>query len=137
MPNNPQMMAWATNEFNGPPHNGISIASWHVPSWFSCPNEMAVGRWLWKDGASSGCNDINNVGRKTETFTLADMERVVQEFDPSAVVKKVCTASPQTFINCFDFKVVAPAGPTPQPTPAPTPAPAPPTPQPTPAPTPP
>merc|ERR1719410_3198648 len=110
-----------------------------VPAWFSCPDNTAMGRWLWKTG--DRCNDVNNRGRKTETFDLEDYRKIVQATDPTATVHAPCTESPEQFISCFDFAVVVPTPqPTPQPTPPPTPplptpqpTPAPPTPQPTPA----
>jgi len=97
--------------------------SYNVPSDFTCPTEMAVGRWLWKTGNS--CNDLDNVGRKTETF------------GPSSKLTMAPTCRPgenaEQFISCFDFKgtwstqptPAPPPTPPPPPTPAPTPAPAP------------
>jgi len=135
MPSAPTAYAWEQGSARG-----VTTASYHVPSSFSCPetSQVAMGRWIWKDGSSGTCNDINNLGRKTSTFSLEDMEAVVRAYDPSKKVRKVCTAPPQHFISCVDFKVAAPT-PTPVPTPAPPtpqPTPAPPTPEPTEAPTP-
>merc|ERR1719356_393656 len=102
------MYAWRLGTKRG----GI-VSQFHVPSSFSCPSELAVGRWLWK--AAQNCNDFNNVGRDTETF------------GSSAYTSQAPTCPPsnpaETFVSCFDFKVVT-VCPTPQPTPAPTPQPA-------------
>jgi len=138
MPSNPTIFAWETGEFNG-----IAAASWHVPASFSCPAGVAVGRWLWKNCVQ--CNDINNLGRHTETFDLQEFADVVHAYKPGESIQTPCTATPEMFITCFDFKMAgasqpAPAPPAPQPTSAPAPStpptPAPvPTPQPTPEPT--
>merc|ERR1719245_2284941 len=99
--------------------------SFHVPASFSCPTDHAVGRWLWKTGNS--CHDYNNFGRPTETF-LKEENELWNRPNLSA-----CTKNPEQFISCFDFKVTAPAAPTPAP-PTAAPTPAPPTATPTPAP---
>merc|ERR1712061_573452 len=91
--------------------------SYTVPSDFKCPTEMAVGRWLWKTGNS--CNDFNNVGRKTETFSRSSRTSQAPACPPGT--------NPETFISCFDFKGTWASGPAPAPqaTSAPQPAPAP------------
>merc|ERR1712039_877040 len=62
LPSNPGMYAWS----NG---GGQSI-TYHVPSSFTCPNDQAVGRWIWKTGNT--CNDFNNAGRwKTQRLGVA------------------------------------------------------------------
>jgi len=124
LPSNPTIYAWSR------PAGGQNW--YHVPSWFSCPTYKAVGRWLWKTGNS--CNDFNNRGKKTETFSR-------EEYLAAGGSRLgACGGAPETFISCFDFRVTGPSSPTPAPapTPAPQPTPAPttPTPQPTPAPTP-
>jgi len=100
--------------------------SYRVPSDFTCPTEMAVGRWLWKTGNT--CNDFNNVGRKTETFGRSSQTSQAPACPPGG--------NPETFISCFDFKGTWTTQPTPAPlpTPAPPPTPAPTTQAPTPAP---
>jgi len=136
LPTHPGMYAW---------RGGGAGGVYHVPSWFSCPNGLAVGRWIWKTGHV--CNDADNRGRvKTEPFDMSVAPTLFTGY-------RQCTINSEVFINCFDFKVTGPAvptpapPPTPQPTPAPTPVPTPapptpvpttpvPTPQPTPVPTP-
>jgi len=127
VPSNPAMYPWRLGSAGG-----AIVAHFHVPSSFSCPSELAVGRWLWK--AAQNCNDFNNVGRDTETF-------MPSEYSSQA---PTCPRSnpPETFISCFDFRVTGPSSPTPAPVPTPappptpaptTPAPPPPTPPPPPA----
>jgi hypothetical protein len=85
-----------------------------------------VGRWLWKTGSS--CNDINNVGRKTQTFKQDEYAKVVHN-DHQSWVKEACTSPAETFISCLDFQMAG--GPTPGPTPPTPPPPPPPPPKPT------
>merc|ERR550525_1659007 len=61
LPSNPAIYGWRMGSARG----GI-VSHFHVPSSFSCPSGLAVGRWLWK--AAQNCNDFNNVRRDTETF---------------------------------------------------------------------
>lgn len=89
--------------------------SYEVPSSFSCPTEMAMGRWIWKTGNS--CNDFNNVGRNTERFS-----RSSQTSNAGACPQG---GNAETFISCFDFKGTWYAAPTPAPPPTPPPAPTP------------
>merc|ERR1719264_1872827 len=118
LPSHPTMYAWSR------PAGGQNW--YHVPSWFSCPTYKAVGRWLWKTGNS--CNDFNNVGKKTETFSRAEYLAAGGSRLGS------CSRAPETFISCFDFRVTGPSMPTPAPAPTPAPTPPPSTPAPTPAP---
>lgn len=119
LPSNPGVYAWRVGAASG-----RLVADFHVPSSFSCPTPMAVGRWLWKTGNS--CNDYNNVGRKTETLVRSEVAAVGSNHQP-------CGANPETFISCFDFRLEGPSSPTPAPAPTPTSAPTP-TPPPTPPP---
>jgi len=114
LPSHPTMYAWTA------PARGE--VWYNVPSSFSCPTYKAVGRWLWKTGNT--CNDFNNRGKKTESFSREE-HRAAGGSGVGA-----CGGAPETFISCFDFRVMPPAPPTPPP------APTPPTPPPTPAPTP-
>merc|ERR1711972_628599 len=75
-------------------------ATYKVPSSFSCPTGVAVGRWLWKTGNS--CNDYNNVGRKTETLVRSEVAAVGSNLD-------ACASNPETFISCFDFRLARPS----------------------------
>jgi len=126
MPSSPSIYAWNQGEFGGPG----SVAKYHVPSSFSCPDDRAVGRWIWK--TSNVCNDANNVGRSTTTFVREEYAAVV-----GGSILTTCTQGVEHFISCVDFKVVGSSSPTPsQPSPAPTtqaPAPTPTTRAPTPA----
>lgn len=120
VPSNPGIYAW-------PPQSsgGSATTYYHVPSSFSCPGGEGIGRWLWKTGNT--CNDVNNVGRSTETFKLSELPWTGVR-DPCAPGQK-----PETFIACFDFKVAGGPAPTPASTQAPTtPSPPPPTTAPTP-----
>merc|ERR1719195_1265906 len=108
LPQHPGMYPWI--------HGGVR-SSYHVPSYFSCPSELAVGRWVWKTG--HWCNDADDRGRvKTEPFDMSVAPNLFTGY-------RQCTTNSEVFISCFDFKGTW----TPQPTPAPAP-----TPQPTPAP---
>ena len=78
MPPTPGIYAWATDEAASRTHNRIH-ARWVVPKNFTCTaGNRVVGRWLWKTGSS--CNDVQNVGRKTETFDLKEFKTVVDAF---------------------------------------------------------
>jgi len=118
MPSSPSIYAWRQGEFGEPG----SVAKYHVPSSFSCPDDRAVGRWVWK--CSNVCNDANNMGRSTTTFVREEYAAVVGES-----ILTTCTNGVEHFISCVDFKVVgsssppAPAPPGPSPTYAPTSAP--------------
>jgi hypothetical protein len=125
MPSSPTAFAWAPNEF------GVASLSawWHVPKAFSCPTNRVVGRWLWKTGNT--CDDVHNIARKTDNFTVQDISNVVQNYTKTKPWILVCKNPPETFISCMDFVVGPPAVPTPKPAPtppAPTPPPTPPTP---------
>jgi len=126
MPSSPSIYAWSQGEFGGPG----SVAKYHVPSSFSCPDDRAVGRWIWK--CSNVCNDANNIGRSTTTFVREEYAAVV-----GGSILTTCTTGVEHFISCVDFKVVGSSSPNPSPSPpAPTtqaPAPAPTTQAPTPA----
>jgi len=89
LPSHPGVYAWKERT------RAEVDAYYHVPSSFSCPSEMAVGRWLWKTGNS--CNDINNVGRNTERLTPSEVSRWGKDLG-------ACERNPETFISCFDFK---------------------------------
>merc|ERR1712117_145012 len=112
MPSNPGIYAW-------PPQSSGGSAStyYHVPSSFSCPGGQGIGRWVWKVGNT--CNDVNNVGRPTETFKFDEL--------PWSGARSPCAPGqkPETFIACFDFKISGSSTPTQAPTQAPTPAPQP------------
>jgi len=132
LPSNPGIYAWQVQSAGL-----FTNAYYHVPASFSCPTGEAVGRWLWKTGNT--CNDINNVGRNTETFQRSENEAIGLDRATCAPGQK-----PETFISCVSYKVTGSSQPTPTSAPTPTqqPTPAPPTPQsspapPTPAPTPP
>jgi len=112
MPSHPGIYPW-TKPVSG---SGFGETYYHVPSWFSCPTEKAYGRWIWKTGNT--CNDFNNVGKKTESFSKAEYVAAGGS-GPGA-----CGSAPETFISCFDARVTGPAQPTPAPPPTPpTPAP--------------
>lgn len=129
LPSNPAIYGWRLGTAGG-----AVVSHFHVPSSFSCPSGLAVGRWMWK--AAQNCNDYNNIGRDTETF-LESESKLTGNMAPACPPNNPA----ETFISCFDFKM---NGPTPQPTPAPPtpptpappPTPLPPTPAPTPTPTP-
>jgi len=119
LPGSPATYVWGVGQSGGTLH-----ASFHVPAEFACPNSYGVGRWVWKTGNS--CIDANNVGIKTEPFSFEEYKSVA----PTAVGR--CFGPPETFISCFDFRlmratptVMPTAGsiaPSPPPTNAPTPA---------------
>merc|ERR1711920_403754 len=113
-PSSPSIYAWKQGEFGGPG----SVAKYHVPSSFSCPDDRAVGRWIWK--CSNVCNDANNVGRSTTTFKVEEYAALDGRENPH----RICAEGVEHFISCFDFKVVGAASPTP-PVPAPYPTQAP------------
>lgn len=128
MPGNPGVYAWRQQEYGYAKFHARYI----VPSSFSCPSGMGVGRWVWKTGNT--CLDENNLGRSTEPFDRADYEAVV---GPRGI--DTCEIAPEVFISCFDFQVGDESdGPSPTSSPMPEPEPEPePTLKPTPAPTPP
>jgi len=118
MPSSPAAFAWGMDEFGPQGGYGTFSAKYHVPASFSCPSDVAVGRWLWKN--ANQCNDANNVARKTQTFDMAEYADVVRAYDPSGRVLGVCGTAVEIFISCFDFKLPS-ASPTPgQPSPSPT-----------------
>merc|ERR1712110_1291955 len=83
---------------------GKKLTTTHtVPETFSCPNGHGVARWIWKTGNS--CNDVNNVGRKTEPFSHDEYAKVVHDYAPSKWVLGPCSAAPETFISCMDFVI--------------------------------
>jgi len=95
MPSNPTIYAWEQQS-----SGGMTKARYMVPASFSCPSGYAVGRWVWKTGNT--CNDVNNIGRKTETFKLDEYAAVIAPTQARAE----CTFFPEHFINCFDFKII-------------------------------
>merc|ERR1719189_3056536 len=118
LPSSPSIFAWKQGEYSG---SSGSMAYYHVPQSFSCPDDRAVGRWVWK--CSNVCNDANNMGRKTTTFVREEYAAVV-----GGSILTTCTNGVEHFISCVDFKVVGsssptPPAPSPQPTQAPTTAP--------------
>jgi len=116
MPSSPAAFAWGMDEFGANGGYGTFSAKYHVPASFSCPSDVAVGRWLWKN--ANQCNDANNVARKTETFVMAEYTDVVRAYDPSGRTLGVCGSAVEIFISCFDFKLSS-ASPTPaQPSPS-------------------
>merc|ERR1712173_416497 len=74
-----------------------------IPKDFTCPSNHGVARWIWKTGNS--CNDVNNVGRKTETFSHDEYAKVVHDYQPGKWVNGACSSPPETFISCMDFVV--------------------------------
>merc|ERR1719293_111544 len=123
MTSSPSIYAWRQGEFGSPG----SVAKYHVPSSFSCPDDRAVGRWVWK--CSNVCNDANNMGRSTTAFVREEYAAVV-----GGSILTTCTNGVEHFISCVDFKVVGSSSPPPPPAPPAPPAPptsAPPSPPPT------
>jgi len=114
LPSNPGIYGWEVAP------GGFVDNYYHVPSSFSCPKGTAVGRWLWK--TANTCNDLDNIGRPTETFQRSEFQEVGSNQD-------ACQpgSPPETFISCVDFKVAGNSEPTPSPVPTPiiTPAPTP------------
>jgi len=106
MPSSPEIYGWIEDM------NFVEYREWwvHVPSWFTCPRGTAVGRWLWKTGNS--CNDYNNAGMKTTSFSA-------DECAAANMCKSVgaCSGSPETFISCIDWKITGSSPPSPVPTP--------------------
>jgi len=94
LPSNPGVYAWKVQT-----SGGKLETTYKVPSSFSCPTGVAVGRWLWKTGNS--CNDYNNVGRKTETLVRSEVAAVGSNLG-------ACASNPETFISCFDFRLARP-----------------------------
>jgi len=134
MPSNPGIYAWAKDEAKNTMGDVIS-AKWLVPEDFSCPSGRGVGRWVWK--TSNSCNDVNNIGKHTETFDVGEFAKVFHAYSPGAWILETCDSPPETFVSCFDFSTGAGPAPTPQPVPTPTPTPTPrPQPVPSPVPTP-
>merc|ERR1719183_389602 len=103
MPSNPGIFAWETGEAKT--MGGLVTARWAVPDSFSCPDNRAVGRWVWK--TASTCNDADNVGRSIEPFDFDEFAAVVHAYKPGVHVQSRCSVPPETFISCFDFKVVS------------------------------
>jgi len=114
MPSSPSIYAWSQGEFGA----SGSVAEYHVPSYFVCPDDHAVGRWIWK--CSNVCNDANNIGRSTTTFVREEYAAVV-----GGSILTTCTTGVEHFTSCVDFKVVGSSSPTP-PSPPPTLPPSPP-----------
>merc|ERR1719166_833739 len=114
MPSSPSIFAWSQGEYG----STGSVAEYHVPSSFSCPDDHAVGRWIWK--CSNVCNDANNIGRSTTTFVREEYAAVV-----GGSILTTCTTGVEHFISCVDFKVVGSSSPNPSPSPPAPPAPAP------------
>jgi len=106
MPSSPEIYGWIEDM------NFVEYREWwvHVPSWFTCASGTAVGRWLWKTGNS--CNDYNNAGMKTTSFSA-------DECAAANMCKSVgaCGASPETFISCIDWKIAGSSSPSPVPSP--------------------
>merc|ERR1712014_529108 len=65
-------------------------------------------------GTGNTCNDVNNVGKKTESFSKAEYQAA-----SGSSLGSTCGSAPETFISCFDAKVTGPAQPTPAPAPTP------------------
>merc|ERR1719436_1875908 len=107
MPSSPSIFAWRRSEYS---ETRRSRAYYHVPLSFSCPDDRAVGRWIWK--TSNSCNDVNNVGRSTTTFLREEYEAVV-----GGKILQTCTTGVEHFISCVDFKFTGPIAPTPAPPP--------------------
>lgn len=124
MPSNPGIFAWRRGAYS----SSTWKARFVVPSSFACPAGVGVGRLLWK--TANSCLDVNNVGRKTETFSRAEYEAAI-----GGRALSTCSIPPEAFISCFDFRTAQGPGPLPTPAPVPLPTPAP-TPVPTFAPTP-
>jgi len=122
MPSSPGAFAWATLEYGT---KRSMYSEYTVPSTFSCASGNVVGRWVWK--TCNSCNDFNNLARPTEEFNKTEFLKVVQEHAPgSHWVNQACTAPPEEFISCLDFKIdpgPAPPGPAVSPPPPPPPPP--------------
>jgi hypothetical protein len=146
LPSSPGAFAWAPMEMG--PYGKMS-AKWHVPKAYNCPSGRVVARWVWKTGNS--CEDANNIGRKTDSFSQEEMAKVVRSFTNTSWVNPVCKTppegttavcirvqyrtlytllihfshKPEAFISCMDF-VIGDNTPTPPPPPPPSPQPTPP-----------
>lgn len=131
MPSNPGIYAWAKDEA-AQTMGDVITATWVVPEHFSCPSGRGVGRWVWK--TSNSCNDVNNIGKDTETFNIDEFAQVFHSYSPGDWILETCGDAPETFVSCFDFTTQS--GPSPSPIPVPLPIPLP-SPQPIPAPSPP
>merc|ERR550525_49486 len=107
MAGNPNICAWEMG-------SGCRSISWWVPPTFSCPTGRAVGRWVWKVGNT--CNDADNLGIDTETFSMEEWKSVTGNGSPKCV-----GSYPEHFVSCFVLRVDG-AGlvPVPNPTPMPT-----------------
>jgi len=113
MPSNPGIYAWAKDEAAETMGDVIQVR-WTVPQDFSCPTRRGVGRWVWK--TSNSCNDVNNIGKHTETFSIDEFAKVFHEYSPGAWILRTCTSPPETFVSCFDFTIGADANSTSEPT---------------------
>lgn len=102
LPSNPAMYAWAPLEAQALTDNVVST-TWTVPQGFACPGGRAVGRWLWKTGNS--CQDSQNVGRKTESFSLDELSAVYDAYQHHWMAE--CATPPETFISCMDFVIAS------------------------------
>merc|ERR1712039_560537 len=100
MPSNPGIYAWALDEALDTSGDVIT-ARWTIPQNFTCPSGFGVGRWVWK--TSHKCNDVNNLGRRTETFKIEEFTKVVHNFRHDAYSLENCTAATEEFVTCFDF----------------------------------
>eukprot|EP00927_Polykrikos_kofoidii_P021511 TRINITY_DN20323_c0_g2_i1.p1 TRINITY_DN20323_c0_g2~~TRINITY_DN20323_c0_g2_i1.p1 ORF type:complete len:1236 (+),score=163.37 TRINITY_DN20323_c0_g2_i1:57-3764(+) len=108
LPSNPAIYAWAVGEAMET-MSKITTSRWQVPSSFKCSSDHAIGRWLWKTGNT--CNDVNNIGRSTESFSLEEFTSIVRDYNPSKTTSRACTVEPEIFISCFDFRVSGTSGP--------------------------
>jgi len=117
LPSSPHVYAWPEGEIVHK-YNSILKARWTVPSNFSCPVGLGVGRWVWKTGNT--CNDNLNVNTKrTETFVLAEFKKINDAF--SQMTMPTCHGGGfqnEYFITCFDFSNSTAPAPTPAPIPS-------------------
>jgi hypothetical protein len=101
----PTAYAWAFGDVQ--PLDGrkaVVTSRWLVPATFSCPTGRAVGRWIWKVGNT--CNDVDNLGINTGTFSLDEYKEVVSSFRHGQHVQGRCRGqSPEQFLSCFVFSV--------------------------------
>jgi len=106
LPSSPSIYAWAFGDTEADVgRNTVLRSRWLVPSRFSCQTGRAVGRWVWK--VANTCNDADNLGIKTEAFSMDEYRAVVNKFKRGQNVQGKCTSSPEQFVSCFVFAVAS------------------------------